>query len=131
MTSEEVLQRHSSLYDPLSRLAEPLLVPLSSRRYNQQFATLYDYRLRRLKHPKGRLVRKATEQWWEGKGTLSQMMKSSQGSSSDIQAKYVKRMLDVKQGEICFVIGTIYCSMHLKPDVLEELSREVSARTSQ
>jgi hypothetical protein len=129
MTTATV-QRSSSHYDPLTRLSEPFLVPLSSRRYNRQFSTLYDYRLRRLKHPKGRLVKKATEQWWEGKGASSALMRDSSQSSSqgslEIKANYVKRILDVKQGQICFVIGIVYCSMHLKPDVLEELTREVS-----
>ncbi|UZJ57503.1 hypothetical protein CBS101457_006823 [Exobasidium rhododendri] len=122
------VQRTSSQYEPLHHLSDPFLVPLSSRRYNRQFSTLYDYRLRRLKHPKGRLVKRATEEWWEGKGATSALMMSSSQSSSQgsvqIKANYVKRILDVKQGQICFVVGIIYCSMHLKPDVLEELTRE-------
>lgn len=132
MTVEPV-ERLSAQYDNLQRLSDPLVVSLASRKYNRQFATLYDYRLRRLKHPKGRLVRMATEQWTEGKGSTSHLiLGSSQGSSNQgsgrdqIRASYVKRILDVKQGQICFVIGTIYCSMHLKPDVLEELTREVN-----
>ncbi|KAE8214695.1 hypothetical protein CF327_g1923 [Tilletia walkeri] len=38
--------------------------------------------------------------------------------------KHVKRILDITQGEVCFIIGTIYCAMPLKPDVLEDLGRE-------
>lgn len=119
------VERLASQHDALTHLSEPLLVPLSSRRYNRQFATLYDYRLRRLKHPKGRLVKMATQQWTEGKGTTSHLQLGSSEDKQKMKANYVKRILDVKQGQICFVIGTIYCSMHLKPDVLEELTREV------
>lgn len=36
------------------------------------------------------------------------------------------RILQVNQGEICWVVGTLYLSMHLKPDVLQDLTREVS-----
>lgn len=119
------LERPVAQYDPLSHLSEPLLVPLASRKYNRQFSTLYDYRLRRLKHPKGRLVKMATEQWTEGKGTSKHLSLGSSDGKGRMKANYVKRILDVKQGQICFVVGTIYCSMHLKPDVLEELTREV------
>lgn len=120
------LERQTAHYDRLSHLSEPLLVPLASRKYNRQFSTLYDYRLRRLKHPKGRLVKMATEQWTEGKGTSKHLSLGSSDGKDRMKANYIKRILDVKQGQICFVIGTIYCSMHLKPDVLEELTREVS-----
>ena len=36
-----------------------------------------------------------------------------------------QRVLDIKPGSLCFVIGTIYMEMRLKPNILEELSREV------
>ena len=121
------MQRAAPQHDPLSHLSEPLLVPLSARRYNRQFASLYDYRLRRLKHPKGRLLRMATERWGEG-ATKAAAAGGSSPAASSVRAGYVKRILDVKQGAICYVIGTIYCSMHLKPDVLEDLTREVSRR---
>ncbi|KAH0445935.1 hypothetical protein IEQ34_025230 [Dendrobium chrysotoxum] len=147
----EAIQRRDGQYDALTDLATPLLVPLSSRRYNLQYATLYDYRLRRLKHPKGRLLAAATRRWTEGvyeeeeevmmgknDTTGKEESQTSIASTSSAsksrkrgrreeplpKANYVKRILDVKQGQICFVIGTIYCSMHLKPDVLEELTRE-------
>lgn len=152
-------QRVRAGYDALTELATPLIVPPSSRRYNLQFSSLYDYRLRRLKHPKGRLLAAATRRWTEGiydeadddlkvDAIDSQTNEEDQASTSCVagrtvtttsrkrgrreerlpKANYVKRILDVKQGQICFVIGTIYCSMHLKPDVLEELTREVGIR---
>jgi hypothetical protein len=71
----------------------------------------------------------ATQQWTEGTGTTSHMLLGRSEGNERIKANYVKRILDVKQGQICFVIGTIYCSMHLKPDVLEELTREVSRKS--
>ena len=36
-----------------------------------------------------------------------------------------QRVLDIKPGSLCFVIGTVYMEMRLKPNILEELSREV------
>lgn len=79
------------------------------------------------------------EDTFDGRTRYHLASQSSSSSSTDLgtrkrarkqeddvmpNANYVKRILDVKQGQICFVIGTVYCSMHLKPDVLEELMRE-------
>lgn len=38
-------------------------------------------------------------------------------------------MLDVENGKLCYIIGTIYMDMSLKPNVLEDLAREVSSST--
>jgi DNA polymerase delta subunit 2 len=35
-------------------------------------------------------------------------------------------MLDVENGKLCYIIGTVYMDMPLKPNVLEDLAREVS-----
>jgi DNA polymerase delta subunit 2 len=40
-------------------------------------------------------------------------------------AKYVDRVLDVRQGELCWVVGTVYMEMNLKPNVLDDISKEV------
>lgn len=34
-------------------------------------------------------------------------------------------MLDVENGKLCYIIGTVYMDMALKPNVLEDLAREV------
>lgn len=41
-------------------------------------------------------------------------------------AKKVNRVLDVRQGELCWVSGTIYVDMPLKPNILEDVSKDVS-----
>ncbi|KAK0528350.1 DNA polymerase delta small subunit Cdc1 [Tilletia horrida] len=61
-----------------------------------------------------------------GRG-LSQSSSSALASTADgplEPPKHVKRILDINQGEVCYIIGTIYCAMPLKPDVLEDLTRE-------
>lgn len=35
------------------------------------------------------------------------------------------RVLDVQQAEPCFIVGTIYMDMPLKPNVLEDIAKEV------
>ena len=42
------------------------------------------------------------------------------------RAKRMERVLDVRQGELCWVAGTVYMEMPLKPDVLEDVTKDVS-----
>ena len=37
----------------------------------------------------------------------------------------VDRVLDVRQGELCWVAGTIYMDMPLKPSILDDISKDV------
>lgn len=38
----------------------------------------------------------------------------------------VERVLDVRQGELCWVTGTVYMDMALKPNILDDVSKDVS-----
>jgi len=40
------------------------------------------------------------------------------------KAKRVERVLDVRQGELSWVVGTVYMDLPLKPNVLEDVSRD-------
>ena len=42
------------------------------------------------------------------------------------KVKKVERVLDVRQGELCWVAGTVYMDMPLKPSILEDVSKDVS-----
>jgi len=37
----------------------------------------------------------------------------------------VERVLDVRQGQLCWVTGTIYMDMPLKPNILDDISKDV------
>ena len=37
----------------------------------------------------------------------------------------VDRVLDVRQGELCWVTGTVYLDMPLKPNILDDISKDV------
>jgi DNA polymerase delta subunit 2 len=43
------------------------------------------------------------------------------------KAKHVDRVLDVRQGELGWVVGTVYMDLPLKPNVLEDLARDVTS----
>jgi DNA polymerase delta subunit 2 len=37
----------------------------------------------------------------------------------------VPRVLEVTKGQLCYIIGTVYMDMPLKPNVLEDVARDV------
>ena len=41
------------------------------------------------------------------------------------KAKHVERVLEVRQGELGWIVGTVYMDLPLKPNVLEDLARDV------
>jgi DNA polymerase delta subunit 2 len=41
------------------------------------------------------------------------------------KAQMVSRVLDVRQGELCWIIGTVYMEMGLKPNILDDIAKEV------
>jgi DNA polymerase delta subunit 2 len=38
---------------------------------------------------------------------------------------FVERVLDVRQGELCWVVGTVYMEMAGKPNVLNDIEKDV------
>ncbi|GME24627.1 DNA polymerase delta subunit 2 [Neofusicoccum parvum] len=91
-----------------SREAPPAYTSLSTfelpkgedRHYVQQYADMYFLRLVQLKP----IVEQVAAEAWEN--------------------YQVERVLDVRQGELCWVVGTIYMEMPLKPKVLDDISKE-------
>ncbi|KAJ1919183.1 DNA polymerase delta small subunit Cdc1 [Mycoemilia scoparia] len=73
------------------------------RSYKQQYANLYFVRLNTLKKD---LVRKAKNRW------------------SDKKAKLAHKLLDISGGHLSFGVGTVYMEMPLKPNVIDDITRE-------
>jgi len=40
--------------------------------------------------------------------------------------KLVTRVLEVEKGKLCYIAGTVYMDMPLKPNVMEDVARDVS-----
>lgn len=45
------------------------------------------------------------------------------------KVQQVDRVLDVRQGKLCWVAGTIYMEMPLKPNILDDISKDVREST--
>ncbi|KAI9701383.1 MAG: hypothetical protein M1820_006474 [Bogoriella megaspora] len=99
------LQRIPSSYNPLHTYE---LAKGSDKHYQQQYADMYFTRLAMLKPA----VEEVAAEAWEGFQVADEI------------ASKVDRVLDVRQGQLCYVVGTIYMEMPLKPNVLDDISKE-------
>jgi DNA polymerase delta subunit 2 len=78
------------------------------KHYQQQYGDMYFLRLTKLKPA----VEKIAEEAWDGFQIASETVRK------------VDRVLDVRQGELCWVAGTIYMEMPLKPNILDDISKD-------
>lgn len=103
--SQKAPIRAESAYKPLHSFALE-----KQRSYKQQFGDMYFLRLTKIKPAVEEVAAKA----WEGTEIGGE------------RATRVERVLDVRQGELCWVAGTVYMDMRLKPNILEDVSKDVS-----
>ncbi|RAL08937.1 DNA-directed DNA polymerase delta subunit POL31 [Aspergillus homomorphus CBS 101889] len=101
----EPVYREPSYYNPLNTFRLP---SGQDRHYQQQYGDMYFLRLAKLKPA----VEEIAVEAWEGFSIAGE------------NARRVERVLDVRQGELCWVAGTIYMDMPLKPNILDDLTKE-------
>ncbi|KAF5710437.1 DNA polymerase delta subunit 2 [Fusarium mundagurra] len=102
-TSHQVPTRSASVYKPLQSF-----VLDKQRSYQQQYGDMYFLRLTKIKPA----VDKVAAEAWTGT------------TIGEAEAQRVERVLDVRQGELCWVTGTVYMEMPLKPNILEDVSKD-------
>ncbi|KAI0166838.1 DNA polymerase alpha/epsilon subunit B-domain-containing protein [Hypoxylon sp. FL1284] len=100
---EGELERVSSTYKPLHSFKLD-----KERSYKQQFADMYFLRLTKIKPAVEQLASEAWDDTIIGGEPV----------------KKVERVLDIRQGELCWVTGTVYMDMPLKPNILEDVSKD-------
>ncbi|EXJ79040.1 DNA polymerase delta subunit 2 [Capronia epimyces CBS 606.96] len=79
-----------------------------NKHYLQQYGDMYFLRLAKLKP----VVEKIAEDDWADFEIAGE------------KAQRVERVLDVRQGQLCWVVGTIYMDLPLKPNILEDIGKE-------
>ena len=99
------LERAASSYNPMPSFTLPRG---ENRHYQQQYADMYFARLAQLKPA----VESIASEAFDGYDIAGET------------ARRVDRVLDVRQGELCWVIGTVYMEMPLKPNILEDIGKE-------
>ncbi|RDA86603.1 hypothetical protein CP532_6006 [Ophiocordyceps camponoti-leonardi (nom. inval.)] len=95
--------RSNSAYAPLPSFALD-----KQRSYRQQYGDMYFLRLTKLRP----FVDEAAAEAWRGTVVGGE------------EARRVDRVLDVRQGELCWVSGTVYMDMPLKPNILDDVSKD-------
>ena len=104
--AEEVtLERAQAAYDPLYTYRIPYG---ENRQYAQQYADIYFLRQQKLR----KAVEKVAREHWEGFSVAGE------------KAKHVERVLDVRQGELSWMVGTIFADLPMKPNVLDDVTRD-------
>ncbi|KAG8533128.1 uncharacterized protein KY384_001911 [Bacidia gigantensis] len=102
---QNLLERVHSTYKPLHTFALP---HGDHKQYKQQYGDMYFLRLAKLKPAVEELAQEA----WNDFQIAGE------------QVRHVDRVLDVRQGELCWVAGTVFMDMPLKPNILDDLSRD-------
>ncbi|KAJ5675630.1 hypothetical protein N7462_008527 [Penicillium macrosclerotiorum] len=108
----EPIYRNPSHYNPLDTFKLPTG---PDRHYQQQYGDMYFLRLAKLKPA---VEQVAKEAWGEIKRSYAYDQIAGE------HARRVERVLDVRQGELCWVAGTVYMDMPLKPNILDDLTKE-------
>lgn len=88
-------------------LNDVFCIPIQNADFGGQYASVYFMRLERLRAD----VLKKCQATFGGISVDNKRM------------KYVPRVLNVRQGDPCWIIGTIYREMKYKPNVLEDVSK--------
>ncbi|KAK4992700.1 DNA polymerase delta small subunit Cdc1 [Elasticomyces elasticus] len=100
-----ILDRTPSSYNPLLTFN---LAKGEKKHYQQQYADMYFARLAQLKPAVEQIAGDAWEDFEVAGETVSK----------------VERVLDVRQGQLCWVVGTIYMEMPLKPNILDDITKD-------
>ncbi|KAG6869024.1 hypothetical protein C0993_005683 [Termitomyces sp. T159_Od127] len=107
---------------PLTRSTTAVLDPgdnpsfqitAANKSYKHQYANIYFTRLRLLR----RSVEERARRRWGG---------HPKGPASPGKPLLVPRVLEVVKSRVCYIVGTVYMDMPLKPNVIEDLARDQS-----
>jgi DNA polymerase delta subunit 2 len=128
--------RPEPAYSPLPELASTFVLRAQMRNYNHQYANMYFARLVQLR---AAVQAEAERKWAKAAGPScppflarachkAERYPHSNRSAAAGQPKLVDRVLDVQQGQLCYILGTVYMDMPLKPNVLEDITKDVRPR---
>ncbi|CCF60129.1 hypothetical protein KAFR_0J00610 [Kazachstania africana CBS 2517] len=95
-----------SIVNEIVSTENPFYLPWNERDYSNQFYSIYQHRLNVLKER----VEKECNKRWDDHFRLN---------GRPVMRK--NKVLDIEGNEPCWCIGTIYCEMKYKPNILEEV----------
>ena len=117
------LTRLPSFVLPPSPKTPQFIINSANRSYQHQYANIYFLRLRLLRDF---VEENARKRWKNVDGAyLERFGLASTKLPHTGNPIYVPRVLDIVKGKLCYMIGTVYLDMPLKPNVLEDIARDV------
>ncbi|KAL7422155.1 DNA polymerase delta small subunit Cdc1 [Cryptotrichosporon argae] len=104
-SGEAPLRRATADYTSLPELSAPFLLDPATRSYKHQYSNIYFVRLVELRPV---VEANAARKWKDVRG----------------QPPLLPRILNVQRSQLCYIVGTVYMEMPLKPNVLEDMARD-------
>ncbi|RXK39940.1 DNA polymerase delta subunit 2 [Tremella mesenterica] len=99
------VKRPTTSYSSLTELSAPFLLDPSTRNYKHQYSNIYFVRLVELRPI---VEERATERWGNIRG----------------KPPLLPRILNLQRSQLCYIVGTVYMEMPLKPNILEDMARD-------
>ncbi|TYJ55337.1 hypothetical protein B9479_003951 [Cryptococcus floricola] len=99
------MARPSPSYDPLLEVSKQFTVLPANRSYKHQYANIYFVRL---VEQRPTVEKRAIEKWKKVKGN----------------PPLLPRILNLTRSHLCYIVGTVYMEMPLKPNILEDMARD-------
>src|ERR1700733_2768458 len=103
--------------------ASSFVLGQQNRSYKHQFSNLYFVRLRQLRVF---VEENAARKWKDFDGEPFRNITLPCLTIAAERPKLKSRILDVHKGELCYIVGTVYLDMPLKPNILDDLGRDHS-----
>ncbi|CAN3361495.1 DNA polymerase delta small subunit [Diutina catenulata] len=108
-------------HDPTQRAAatveatQHFAIPTGPRDYQRQFFSMYDYRFQHLRQ---RVYHRGVEKWGNGTKALPNRLDGPKITKKE-------KILDIAPGEVCWVVGTIFCELKNKSNILKDVEHGV------
>lgn len=126
-------RRPTTSFSSLPQLSKPFLLDPTARSYRHQYSNIYFVRLVELRPI---VEERAKERWGGIRGELttpppclaSPML--GELGLADVEISLGKppllpRILNLQRSQLCYIVGTVYLDMPMKPNVLEDMARDV------
>lgn len=97
---------------------------IKNQSFKQQYASIYYIRLLKIRQA---LLDSAKKRWDALPGQTQFKILEKNLFLTELIEKpvYVQKILDIRPGELCYMLGTVYLEMPAKPNVMNNLEDEV------
>ncbi|KAK6462528.1 DNA polymerase delta small subunit [Scheffersomyces coipomensis] len=112
----ELINKDISVEDAITRnvldkqnVSEEFKLNTNQRKYDKQYFSMYQYRFKNLKD---RIHINSLEKWGDGTKKVDGQLVKKQD-----------KILDITSGQLCWVIGTVFCDLKNKLNILQDVEK--------